>query len=48
MLAIKRPPPKIIKPAFYGMSEEELEKIKQERLKRIKYFHKIEQIYYPY
>ena len=48
MLAIKRPSPKLIKPDFYGMSEEELEKIKQERLKRIKYFNKIEQMYYPY
>ena len=48
MLAIKQPPPKVVKPSFYGLSDEELEKIKLARLKRLQKFKRIEKIYYPY
>jgi len=47
MLPTKRPPPKE-NPTFYGLSDEELEKIKQARLKRLQEFKRIERIYYPY
>ena len=48
MLAIKQPQIKLDKPSFYGLSDEELNKIRQERLKRIQEFKRIEKIYYPY
>jgi len=50
MLSIKQL--KVVKPTFYGrvdrQLDEELEKVKLARLKRLQEFKRIENIYYPY
>jgi len=48
MLTIKQTPIRVEKPTFYGVSDEELEKVKLARLKRLQEFKRIERIYYPY
>jgi len=46
MLSIKQP--KVVKSVYDNLLDEELEKVKLARLKRLQEFKRIERIYYPY